>query len=595
MFYDGRDLFRERSTPWLLGVVGRLQPGRARDRVASELSVIARQLPAATPNQRTTIRVTNGAMINTPGVREAAAWALPLIMAAPAIVLLIACANVALLLLSRSTARQQEIAVRVALGASRGRVLQMLLVESALLAAIALPPSLAVAYGAPRIVRSLILTLPYYPFAIDHTVVVYLAAVTLFAGIMAGIPPAVESLKRNVSPAPHGHDLLGSAVGWRARDLLIAAQVGMSLMLLVGAGLFLHAEAHMLSASPGYDTDHVMLVVPHVLIPPQTPESAAQFYEAFRQRALGIPGVRAFAYARGSTDELAGSSMTMIVARRTGVTATATTSVVSSQYFRTLQISVVSGAPFADDATSARSVMVSETLARTLWPGSLPVGETARLGDTDVAIAGVVRDVQSIVSGTGERTVYRPAGAIHAGDAIYMGFDGMAAPTARAIRNTIATLDSDAVALPLTLAAIRRDQAAKFMPLVEMVVALGIVGLVLGVAGIYGVVSFAVVRRTREMGIRIALGATHGDILRLILWSGTAPIAIGIGGGMGLALIASRTLARVFARTPVHIDAWDPLVYTGVTLVLVAAALMAMMGPAERAASSDPVHALRYD
>jgi len=535
-------------------------------------------------------------MIDTPLVREAAAWAVPLIMAAPAILLLIACANVALLLLSRSIVRQHEMAVRVSLGANRTRLLQMLLVESALLAACAAPPSVAVAYSAPRLLRSLIPQLPYYPFAVDRSVVVYLGAVTLFAGAVAGIAPALESLRRDVSAALHGHEALPGAAGWRARDVLVAAQVGMSLVLLVGAGLFLHAETRLLSANPGYDIDRVMLVVPRISTPPHTVESSQSFYKTFAQRVLGIPGVRAVAYARIAPDEGARSNgMATIVATDTRVTATATTSIVSSEYFGTLHIPMLGGTVFSDDPSSAKSIVVSESLARTLWPDRVPVGQTARVGDADVSIVGVVRDLPSLVSGAGEPTIYRPAVAARAGDAVYIGFGGGESETARAIRDAIAILDANAVAQPLTLAAIRRDQATKFMPIVEMVVGLGIVGLALGVAGIYGVVSFAVGRRTREIGIRIALGATRADIVRMVVRSSATPVVIGICGGVGLALMGAGALARVFANTPVHLDARDPIVFSGVVALLSAAALLAMLGPAERAAAADPINALRQD
>ena len=212
-----------------------------------------------------------------------------------------------------------------------------------------------------------------------------------------------------------------------------------------------------------------------------------------------------------------------------------------------------------------------------------------------VSIAGVVRDVQSIVSGAGEQTIYSPAGAIRAGDAIYVGFDGGERQNAQAIRETISALDPNALAEPLTLAAIRRHQAARFMPIVEMVSGLGLVGLGLGVAGVYGVVSFAVSRRTREMGIRVALGATHADIVGLVLRSSAIAISVGIGTGLGLATIGARTLARIFANTPFHMDAWDPVVYIGVILLLSTAAISAMIGPAERAAAAEPIQALRQD
>ena len=248
-----------------------------------------------------------------------------------------------------------------------------------------------------------------------------------------------------------------------------------------------------------------------------------------------------------------------------------------------------------NDPTSKPAVVISESLARTLWPDRVPFGRAARIGDANVSIAGVVRNVPSIVSGMGEPTVYWPAAAMRAGDVVYVGFGGAESQTARAIRDAIAALDPNAVVQPLTLAAMRRDQARKFMPIVEMVIGLGVVGLLLGVAGIYGVVSFAVGRRTREMGIRIALGATHVDIVRTVVGSSAAPIVVGIGGGLGLAVIGARTLARIFARTPVHMEAWDPIVYSAVILLLCAAATAAMLGPAERAAAADPVHALRQE
>jgi putative ABC transport system permease protein len=593
-FFGGRDLFRERSTAWLLGVVGRLRAGASRASAASELEVIAHRLDASAPGRSTTVRVTNGAMIDTPGIREAAGWGVPLVLAGPSLVLLIACANVAMLLLSRSAARQHEMAVRVSLGASRARLLRMLVTESALLAALAVPPSLVVAYAGPAVIRSLVPTLPYYPFAVDSTVLAYILGITLFAGGAASVAPAIESLKKDVKAALHGQEAAADSVfRWRPRDVLMAAQVSMSLVLLVGAGVFVHAEWRLLAADPGYEIEHVMQVAPRISIPPHTPESASLFYQGFQQRVLAVPGVRGVGYARGTADDdSARAGVQTIVAVSSGAAATTSVAVVSSQYFRTLKIPLVSGAPFADDGTVTSSVLVSESLGRALWGRRVPVGEAARLGDTVVEIAGVVGDVQSLTAG-GERAVYRPAGPPRAGDAMYVGFDGPEIETARAVRDAIAALDTYAVAPARTLASMRRERAAKFFVLVEMVLSLGVIALALGVSGIYGVVSFAVGRRTREMGIRIALGATRGDIMRLVLSSGAVPVFAGVAAGIALALMGSRTLERVFAGTPVRFDGWDPIVYAGVIALLAVTAAAAMVGPARRAASADPVHALR--
>jgi predicted permease len=596
LFFDGRDLFREPETPWLLGIVGRLQPGASRASAAAELSVIARRLDRTAPSRRRTVRVTDGAMINQPVVQAAAGWIVPLIMAAPSLVLLIACANVAVLLLSRSAARHHEIAVRIALGASRSRMLRMLVVESAVLAAIAAPPSLVLAYAAPKIFRVLIPALPYYPFAIDGTVLAYLAATGVVAVVAASIAPAIESLKKDVKSALQRDDAVPGAIGWHARDVLMAAQVGLSLVLLFAAGMFLHAEWRLLAASPGYELERVMVVVPQVNVPPHTPQTARSFYQRFIDRVLAIPGVRTTAYERIAVDDSASFAQTgTMVAPLTGVNTVPTIAVVSSQYFRTLQIPIVAGTVFGDNAESARTVVVSESLARVLWPGRAPLGQVAQLGNTEVTIAAVVHDVQSASSGTGERTVYVPSGPVRAGDAIYVAFDGGEAETALAIRDAISALDANATAQPQTLGSIRRDQAAKFMPIVEMVLGLGALALALGVAGIYGVVAFTVGRRMREMGIRIALGARRADVIRLVLSSGAARIGVGFAGGGILMILGSRTLARIFTNTPVHIDVWDPLVYAGVTALLTITAVIAMLGPARRAASADPVNALRCD
>jgi hypothetical protein len=268
---------------------------------------------------------------------------------------------------------------------------------------------------------------------------------------------------------------------------------------------------------------------------------------------------------------------------------------VSSAYFQTLQIPVIAGTVFEDDVVAGNPVIVSESLARLLWPGHPPLGERARIDDTDVTVVAVVRDVQSASSGMGERTVYRSAGPIRAGDAFYVGFEGGETQTAQAIRDAIIALDADAAAVPQTLGSIRRDQASKFMPLVELVLGLGVVALALGVAGVYGVVAFTVGRRMREMGIRIALGARRADIIRLVLSSGAAAISVGLGAGVGLALIGARTLERIFRNTPVRIDAWDPIVYPAVVVLLAITTVVAMLGPARRAAAADPIHALRCD
>ena len=205
--------------PWLIGMTGRVRPGVSRTVLASELRSDAReQQDRLVPNRETVLRVTDGSMIEAPLVREMAVWIVPVVMGALSLVLLIACLNVAVLMLSRAVARRHEMAVRTSLGASRGRLIQMLLTETVLLAAIAGPPSVYLAYAAPRLFKVLIPTLPDYPFAVDTAVLGYLATATMVAGIVAGLTPAIESLKPDVAPALHGQRAGRFRIGrWQPR------------------------------------------------------------------------------------------------------------------------------------------------------------------------------------------------------------------------------------------------------------------------------------------------------------------------------------------------------------------------------------------
>jgi len=602
-FFAGRDLFREPATPWLLGMSGRLRPGAARSIATSELQVLARRQDELVTGRRTSIHVTTGSMIEAPLIREMAVWIVPLVMGALSLVLLIACANVTMLLLSRSAARQHEMAVRLSLGASRSRLLRMLLTESVVLATIAALPSVYLTVNVPVLLKKINPSLPYYPFAVDAPVLMYLAGITLLAGMLAGIAPAIESLKGDVSASLHGQEtFLGAKTRWRSRDVLVAAQVGMSLVLLVGAGLFVHAEWRLLVVNPGYETDHVLLVTPRISVPPHTPASAASFYQALADRVRGVPGVLDAAYSTGlAADELSGGGSTSVTAQSTGLVATTAGDAVSSRYFDVLGIPMVRGASFRDGDAAARiqPIVVSQSLARTLWPDRDPIGELVDLnGDRGhlLQVVGVSRDIRSpIATAARERTLYRVRASESRGDALLVRFDGDERRTAAAVRDAIAALDRDAVAEPRTLAALREELASRFFRLVKMVLGLGVVAVVLAVIGIYGVVAFAVTRRMKEMGIRVALGATRRDIVRLVLSSGLKPIAAGVGGGVVAALPASLALTRIFRNTPIHLDPRDPIAYAAVTLLLVATAIAAMLGPALRAAWADPVHALRQD
>src|SRR5581483_5493421 len=281
-FFGGRDLFREPSTPWLLTLAGRMATGATRTSVRAEVQVMEARLAApATP---LTVEVTDGSSIDAPGIRPMAVWIVPTVIGALTIVLLIACLNVAILMLSRAHARQKEIAIRLSIGATRGRLLRMLLVDSLMLATAAAIPSVWLANRLPGVVHTLIPTMPYYPTDVDRTVMLYIAAIALLAGTVAGITPAMESLNAN---------------RWRSTKGLVATQVAMSLVLLVIAALFVRAEQRMANTSPGYETDHLIVVVPRIDLPPYTAQTAASFYRTLTDRLASVSGVRAVATSDG--------------------------------------------------------------------------------------------------------------------------------------------------------------------------------------------------------------------------------------------------------------------------------------------------------
>ena len=601
--FGGPDLVRG-PLPWLV-MVGRLADGITRERAAAELTLIASQQDRYVAGRTTVVQLTNGSLVELPDMRGMVFWIVPLIMGSLSLVLLLACGNVTMLLLSRAAARRHEIAVRLSLGASRWQLLRMLIAESVMLAAIASAPAIGLAYALPRAVRASIPSMPFYPFRIDVGVAVYLAAVTLLAGVLASIAPAFESLRQDVSRTLQNHDApIGGRSGVRTRDILVGAQVAICLVLLVGAGLFARSEYQLMTAAPGYEADRVLLVVPRIALARGAPDAAASLSEALRDRIETIGGVRSVAFASAPPlvrDEMGGTDIAVHV-RSAGPEASvmAARNVVSPEFFSTLAIPIARGRIFqvSESAGGIRPVVVSESLARALEVAANPIGALIEIGAGGEVrqIVGVAADIRSFAGHTsGDRILYDARPPRTAGDALLVRFAGDARNTAAAIRDVAASLGPDITVEPRTLKEIRAELAMKFVRIVRMVLLLGIVAVILAVIGIYAVVAFAVSRRTREMGIRSALGASRRDIVRLVLTSSVKPVAVGVAIGIVVAAFASQALAQVFRNAPVAIDSRDPLAYLAVTALLAVVAVAAMLRPAWRAAAADPIHALRRD
>jgi predicted permease len=600
----GQDFFRDSSTPWLM-VEGRLNPGFSKSSAQAELSLIATQQDRVHPGRTTTLHLTNGSFAQHPAERSNAFWIVLLWMGTVTLVLLMVCTNVTTLLLSRASARRQEIAIRLSLGAGRTRLVRMLLTESLILAAMAGVISAYLASRVPGIFATLMPDAPYYPIEPDLTVFAYLAGVTVLAACFAGMAPASESWKLDLSSSLKGHEtLLGLGAGkWRMRDLLVVAQVALSVVLLVVTGLVVRVQYSMSSVEPGFETRQVLLVPLNVSVPPYTADSAWFFYRTLEQRVRELPGVQCVSYSDrapfwGDDEGRDSREEVRLPGQVRGSRRKAAVNVVSTDYFDTLRIPIMRGRAFqSTDITPQKAApvtIVSQAFARTLWPHDDPLGKIVEWGQSNrLEVVGVAHDTRSESYGAAADgpVFYRLQNPHSFGGPLLVRFRGDPGAVQRALASAIRDIDRDAIGVPRTLRSMVDQMVSRFWILSELVLILGILAVLLAVIGIYGVVAFAVSRRSRELGIRAALGATRSDIIRSVLVSGMRPVFAGLLAGLVLALAGSLVLARVLFG----VHPWDPMAYGAISVLLVTSALAATWGPALRAARTNPAAALRHE
>jgi len=601
----GQDFFRKSNVPWLT-VEGRLKSGFSKAAARAELNIIASQQDRLQPGRKTTLLLTNGSFGQLPAARSTVFWVVLLWMGMVTLVLLLICTNVTTLLLSRAAARREEIAIRLALGAGRTRLVRMLVTESLILASMAGLMGAYFAYRVPDIVAKLAADKPYYPVKPDLVVFAYLSGITLMAACIAGLAPASESLKLDLSTSLKGHENLfgAGARKWRLQDLLVVAQVAFSVTLLVVTGLVVRVQYAMGSADAGFETRQVLLVPLNVQSPPYTKDAARSFCRTLDQHVRALPGVQSVAYASAAPlleddEESDAREEVRSPGQVKGTGRKAAVNNVSTSYFETLGIPIIRGRAFgqSDVQKVALVTIVSEAFVRMFWPHEDPIGKTIELAQGQrLEVVGVARDIRSESYGVAPNgpMLYVPHDPDTFGEPLLVRFQGDAGALERSFANAIRDMDRDAIGVPRTLRWMIDDMASRSRDLVVIVLILGILAVLLAVIGIYGVVAFAVTRRTRELGIRMALGATKGEIVRFVFRSGMRSVLVGLAAGSLLALGASQVLAQVlgaaFAPNP-----WDPIIPVMVAALLATAAVAAMFGPALRAAGSDPMRALRND
>ncbi len=586
----------------ILSVFGRLRRGVEIAAAQVEMETISRALAQEHPDSNDGWSVATASFddwILGPDSRRA----LLVMAAAVGAVLLIACANVAALLLARAADRGREIAVRAALGAGRGRLLRQLLTESVLLSAMGGALGLALAVWGVGLVRATgPATLARLDEArVDLRVMLFTAGVSMLTGILFGLAPALQAsqVRPGESLGEAGRGAVGRPRRWHAA--LVAGEVALSIVLLVGAGLLARSLWRLGGVDPGFSADGLVTMQIHVP-PPRygTPAQYADLFQRLLARIGAQPGVQAA--AAGTIVPFGGGNTAIEVhvegrpADTDGSAPSADWRMVTPDYFGVLEVPVRSGRVFtdADAAGTPEVLVVNETMARRYWPGADPLGRRIRVSGSDswVTVVGIVGDTRNLGLDSEPRpTMYIPAYQYRWSPlSLLVRASTEPGQLLGAIRAEARALDpelpvSDIRALSEMIGGSigpRRFNAA-------LLAGFAAAALALAATGLYGVLTFSVSRRTREIGVRMALGARARDVTRLIVGEGLRPVAAGAAIGMAAALL----LARLIESLLFGVGTGDPLTFAAVPLVLGAACLAACWLPARRAARVDPMVALR--
>jgi predicted permease len=609
-FAAGDDL-RNRGSRWLM-LKGRLRPGVTPDQAQAGLDVLAGQLAAAYPEtnadplRRFPVIPTNDVRLH-PMVDRALVPVAALLMTVVGLLLLIVCTNLANLLLARALGRRKEIAVRLAIGAGRWRLIRQLLTESVLLAVLGGALGLLVAWGTVELLvrfQPPVFVRLSLDLGIDGRVLAFTFFVSVLAGVFFGLAPALQATRPQLTPALK-NELEAVTRKYRTfglRGSLVIVQVAVSLVLLIGAGLFVRSLIGAQRIDPGFERERAAIMTIAPTLADTDTAGVRNLYTELRERALGLPGVEAATLASRlplgvsvNINELYVEGVDTPEDEAPSIDVT----VVSPGYFETMGVPLLQGRDFVDgdDATSPLVVIIDEAAAQRFWPGENPIGKRLRLGGPE----GPQRAIVAVAQTTKVRTLgeqprpylYVPLAQRHRG----------------IISLVVRTAGDPAATLPL----LRReglllDESLPIMELKTMKQHLGIMlfaprvgGILLGVfgglaillatIGLYGVVSYAAAQRTREVGIRVALGARPGDVVRLVIGQGMVMVGVGAVIGLVLAFAGARPLGSFLYG----IRPWDPSTFLGITLLLVGVAFVATMVPAMRAARLDPTVALRRE
>jgi len=599
-------MYVRENHPGLFGL-GRLKTSTSLDAALTDLARVSSELRTEFPKQDAGIGSGGAPLIEMMVGRIRPA--LRMLMIAVGILLLIACVNVANLVLSRAAARERELAVRTALGASRSRLARQILTESVVIGLAGGALGVGVAYAGVKLLVSINPTsVPRLAdVTMDSRVLLFATGVSVLTGLLFGLAPALRSGRVRSTAALKGGER-GSSAGvsrQRTRTALTVAQMALAVVLLADASLLVRSFAALTAVDLGFEPTHIVASL--VQLPPARYASSEQLRSAFDQllaKVRAIPGVEA---ATVGSDQPLGSNWQTGVSFEglprfpPGQAPLLNAAVIDPSYFETLRIRLLAGRALSVDDRFGQPavVVISEAIAQKYFHGANPIGQRMKQGpptDTNSwrTIVGVVKDTRTDGLTEGPRgTFYMPRAQEEMRRGLLMVRSSL--PLGRltsSLRAALADVDKDVpLALTQTMDSVLNEflEQPKFSMLLVTIFAS--VALALAAVGIYGVVSYGVTQRTREIGVRIAIGAEPGSVLRLVLGQAVVMAATGVGIGVVLALVSAKTISAMLYG----VGPRDPIVLGGVSIFLVLIALIAALAPAVRAARIDPVQAIRVD
>jgi putative ABC transport system permease protein len=606
-------LLADRGSHWM-AVVGRLKPGVSMEQASAEVAAIATRMNEAYPDQRasnTRAKVmgeVDGRFEDMGGVFKSAG---AIAMAIVGLILLIACANVANLMLARAAARRREIGIRLALGANRARLIRQLLTESLLLSLLGGALGLLLAFWVSDLMEGFIPVLEYNFikdfFALDSRALIFTLIISLGTGLVFGLAPAWQSSNPDVVPVLKGDPEAAQRGKRRAfglRNVLVVAQVALSLVVLVCGGLFIKSFRKAQTMDPGFENPKGLIVSLSPQLIGYDEEQSRNFYRQIVERASHVPGVEAASLAR--TLPLGDSSNSTGPILKEGETLergtagrTIMNNLIAPGYFKTMQIPILEGRDFddRDQQKTQLAVVVNQRMAEMLWPGESAVGKRFFIGAesrTPWEVVGVVKTGKYRNLAEDPKPFFYSALAQRRPSTMALVMRANVDPRSLvgAIRSEVRALDPR---VPISAVKTMDDHKTYALWAPNMAasfsLAFGVVAILLSAVGLYSVMAYIVSQRTREVGIRMALGADRTDVMKMITRQGMRLAAVGVGIGLLLAL----ALAQVLSSLLIGVSGYDVTTFILVPVLLVVVALMACYLPARRATKVNPLVALRYE